>query len=291
MKALNFLTSPPYPAIAEADLESLFLDSDSMPLSFEVFVRDLLGISLWAQCSDLERQYSMACVELSREIDCFNGQLQAEPAYHSRKHFRDVCVAISLLISRQTEVTRSNGNASDPWALSREDAWILLLSAMGHDFGHPGGVNQSPAELELMAIGKIRQAFLKTHLPEKLIESLITHMSPIILATDPQAFSQLVSACTDPNELPSHSECLSMLMVEADLLASTLPIKGGLLSSQLAKEWEGGNPAQATKVASPEGRRTFLQHIQFVSPQAKAVGIERIRLDAIAGSTNLKLGN
>ena len=66
-------------------------------------------------------------------------------------------------------------------------------------------------------------------------------------------------------------------MVEADLLASTLPSYGKILGSILGKEWANHNPKAAASVASDQGRLKFLQNIRFVSPYAIMLGMEDIR--------------
>ncbi len=73
------------------------------------------------------------------------------------------------------------------------------------------------------------------------------------------------------------SDYLSMLMVEADLLASALPKRGKILGERLSEEWQLTNPDAAALVKTDKGRLYFLEHIRFISPQSHAIGIEEIR--------------
>jgi hypothetical protein len=75
----------------------------------------------------------------------------------------------------------------------------------------------------------------------------------------------------------SHSDCMSMLLVESDLLASTLPARGKILGERLSEEWQLTNPEAAASVKTDKGRLYFLEHIRFISPQSHALGIDDIR--------------
>jgi hypothetical protein len=72
-----------------------------------------------------------------------------------------------------------------------------------------------------------------------------------------------------------------MLLVEADLLASVLPMRGRILGELLGQEWESNNPKAAAAVASDQGRFKFLEYIRFISPHAIMLKIEAIRYQSI----------
>jgi hypothetical protein len=74
---------------------------------------------------------------------------------------------------------------------------------------------------------------------------------------------------------------MSMLMVEADLLASVLPVRGKVLGKLLGQEWESSNPKAAASVASDQGRLKFLEYIRFISPYAIMLQMEDIRNQSI----------
>ena len=106
-------------------------------------------------------------------------------------------------------------------------------------------------------------------------------IEPMILATDPSNLKELLSMFSSSKISPNKMDCLCMLLVEADLLASTLPKRGLLLGQQLAREWETANPKAALAVATPQGRINFLEYIRFISPYAITLGMEDIRHESI----------
>ena len=115
---------------------------------------------------------------------------------------------------------------------------------------------------------------------------VMSRVGPWILGTDPAIYGQLLTRVS--GEQVNHEDCLSMLLVESDLFASALPIKGRVLGARLAKEWRRGYIAGANRIDSVEGRLAFLHHIRFISPYAIAVGAEEIRLSSIKTLTDLK---
>ena len=106
-------------------------------------------------------------------------------------------------------------------------------------------------------------------------------MEPIILATDPSFFSSLLAKFTKPSAKPTKADCMSMLLVEADLLASVLPMRGRMLGRLLGQEWELNNPQAAATVASDQGRLKFLEYIRFMSPHAMMLKMEDIRYQSM----------
>jgi hypothetical protein len=76
-------------------------------------------------------------------------------------------------------------------------------------------------------------------------------------------------------------DVMALLLVEADLCASTLPRRGMYLGEQLAKEWEPSDSKLAQIVKSDAGRTRFLEGIAFYSPHARRLHIETIRLKSI----------
>jgi len=162
-----------------------------------------------------------------------------------------------------------------------EDAWLLFFCAIGHDYGHDGSINHSPHELENESIKNIRRVLHKSNLSTELLEQIMTKVEPIILSTDPTVFSSLIQKFTGETPAFNKNDCLSMLMVEADLMGSTLPMHGLQLSQLLAQEWEISNPKSSLTVASAVGRLGFLKHIRFISPHAIKLGIDKIRQESI----------
>ena len=70
--------------------------------------------------------------------------------------------------------------------------------------------------------------------------------------------------------------CLAMLLVEADLASSVLPIRGKLLTGRLCEEWAKPYPEKSIALRNQVGYLSFLTSLQFVSPQAACAGIPQI---------------
>lgn len=75
----------------------------------------------------------------------------------------------------------------------------------------------------------------------------------IILATDPMYLNALLKIIQSTSPPPTKLNYLSMLMVEADLLASSLPKRGVMLTEALAKEWQAHYPDKAQSSWLPMG--------------------------------------
>jgi hypothetical protein len=167
------------------------------------------------------------------------------------------------------------------WTVSPEEAWTLLLCAIAHDYGHDGSMNASPFQLERGSIAKIQSFLLESSISPALAQDLCAKIEPIILATDPAFFNTLLNQFNNPLNQPNKNDCMRMLMVEADLLASALPQGGQLLGKLLSQEWQPHHPQAAIAVASDQGRLNFLEHIRFISPYAMMLKMEDIRKQSI----------
>jgi hypothetical protein len=122
--------------------------------------------------------------------------------------------------------------------------------------------------------------FYLFYLPITCLSWRLINFEPIILATDPRYLPTLLDKIISEDNL-QRSDYLSMLMIEADLLASALPNKGKILGERLSEEWQLTNPEAAVSVKTDKGRLYFLEHIRFISPQSHALGIEDIRKASI----------
>lgn len=182
-----------------------------------------------------------------------------QPRYHNSLHTADVLVTLTLMIRMQL----SNPKQSD-WQ------WIacLLASAVGHDFDHPGGVNRFHSEFEtrssLAMVGKVDAS--------RMLDEDIDRIQKLILNTEVGLVAehhQLVAGKNFNWDLP----WCTVLLNEADVLASATIEFGPSLGQALAQEFkEAGNEASNT-VSSPNGRRQFLSSIRFSSPSAKKLGM------------------
>jgi hypothetical protein len=266
------------------DLEEILESSDCIGANFSLIVEEILASPFWQSVDYLGNPYKSLCLNLANEIDAFY-DVNIEPSYHSRLHFKDVCLILSYLLMHEglMDVNEISKNA---WNSSREEKWVLLFAAIAHDFGHPGLINRTPFEIEMKSVALLEAFLFKSKLNNNLIESIIHRINPWILATDPRAYGALLSKITSAKA--SHEDCLAMLLIEADLFASILPVKGQMLGARLAEEWKSVNPTKSTEVNSKQGRVTFLESLRFVSPHTQVLGAEEIRLSSIRALTDLR---
>jgi len=247
----------------------LYSNVSSLHLNFSEFITVLLKTSLWQQLTLQSPEFSEICLAFSRQVDDLYTDFSAEPSYHSRKHFIEVCLSTHLLVLQNDSIRDQNYN----WFLSPDECWYLLLSAMAHDVGHLGRTNQSPYEQELLAINHLER-FLdsKSFTNQSICKAITKH---IILATEPRDRNLLISRVQSSNILSSEDK-LGMLMVEADLLASVLPIKGVELGIKLSNEIMPQDEALANFIKSSKGRLSFLKSVAFLSAQSHLLGLDQI---------------
>ena len=262
-------------------LENLFDVSRNYQGGFSQFLQELVQTEFWQSQNYPGNPYLDLCLKLGAQIDRYNGSLaHPEPPYHSRKHFQDVCLSLTLLLGQLAGLTAESTDRVI-WAISPEEAWTLLLCAIAHDYGHDGSMNASPFQLERDSIARTQSFLLESSIPPGLAQDLCDKIEPIILATDLSSFNTLLNQFTDPLNQPNKNDCMCMLMVEADLLASVLPQQGQLLGKLLSQEWQPHHPQAAIAVASDQGRLKFLEHIRFISPYAMMLKMEDIRKQSI----------
>lgn len=253
-------------------------NTDSIP--FADLVRALCHTRLWRGFEVLDNPYPKLCQDFADSVEHTTQTMQSEPAYHSRAHFKDVCLALSALASQASHVA-TRKEPDQQWNLSPEDWWILLFCAIAHDYGHPGTRNQTPFELEKYAVELTQEFLLRHSYPLLKIKALMADLEPIVLATDPRYFATLSGRFLHQVQPNKRVDVMALLLVEADLCASTLPKRGMYLGEQLAKEWEASDSKLAQIVKSLAGRIRFLEGIAFYSPHARQLHIETIRLKSI----------
>ena len=274
----DFLKFPDLDQLGNAEKANrleIFLDS-TKNVKFDQFMIDLLSEALWSSREKSSAKYKDLILDLSSYISHANG---IEPSYHNQNHFKDVCLSMTLLLRAQTEIVPLLAQSS-PWKFSDQEAWILLLCAVCHDLGHDGSVNKHPFDLEKKSVRLVQNFLEKSSLTLFEGKEIISAIEPIILATDPRYLPTLLDKIISEDNL-QRSDYLSMLMIEADLLASALPNKGKILGERLSEEWQLTNPEAAVSVKTDKGRLYFLEHIRFISPQSHALGIEDIRKASI----------
>ena len=260
-----------------SELEMLFSQTDASNFDFFQFISELLESPFWAANDYKNNRLKLLCLKLSQEIELNYRKTLHEPTYHSRLHFKDVCLALTVLLGVRKDLFQAHKN----WHIEKQNAWILLFSAIGHDFGHDGKLHKKPFEMEELSLNYLRRWLEDVGADKRLISEVMHDVQHIVLKTDPQYFKTLVNEITETISSPLTLDCMSALLVESDLLASALPKRGAHLGLLLSKEWENENFEAATKVKSDEGRLVFLEYIQFISPQSSQLGLDIIRKESI----------
>ena len=253
-----------------------FLDHlDKKSIGFTCFVDALLDTDLWKGHFVDSNPYPKLCHDLAICIDQLNSSFECEPAYHSRKHFVDVCVGISALLSQNLE--QGGVQQLSPWTVSKEDSWLLLFAAIGHDYMHRGRINSVDYENELISLNGL-QLFLDefSDFSAEFKQNLMSKLHSLILPTcfdfTPLLYEKINSGMGDK------FDCLAMLLTEADVLASTLPNRGKVLSKRLSLEWQDQNKELSNFVASKEGYDAFLQKVQFLSAQSRKLKVFHVKI-------------
>jgi len=194
--------------------------------------------------------------------------LGCEPAYHNRLHMADTMVCLTVLLMAQRTVVNAN-----PATTLRHER-LALLAMLAHDLLHDGGVNRFPAEMESRSAHALLPVMQQHALSER-DQHLVSHL---ILSTDAQAVRAAHERVADRPFSIDDVDCLTVLIQEADVLASTLPGTGLELTRCLAKEWERSNPAAAPGLITPAGRLHFLERAAlFSSPASRRLGVQSVR--------------
>jgi hypothetical protein len=248
---------------------------DKKSIPFACFIDALLNTDLWKGMNFEGNPYPKLCHDLAICIDQLNSSFESEPPYHSRKHFVDVCIGISTLLAQKLE--RGQAQQLSPWVMSKEDSWLLLFAAIGHDYMHRGKINSVDYENELISLNGLR-LFLDeySNLGSEFKQNLMKQLHPLILPTCFD-FTHLLYEKINSG-MGNQIDFLAMLLTEADVLASTLPNRGKVLSKRLSLEWEDQNKELSQFVASKEGYNAFLQKIQFLSDQSKKLNIVHVNI-------------
>ena len=254
--------------------EKTFADLSLDKQPFEAWIKNLLETAFWASKTSHLPTIKDICIQFAKAQD-LAFSVNPEPKYHNRGHFKEVCLSMTELLKAQNDILPPLDNLST-WKMSDHDSLILLLCAICHDFGHDGSMNKYPFELEKKSLEMIDAFMGQISIDSSNRKNIQSTVKPFILATDPRFFPTLVSKF-DMADSFSHSDCMSMLLVESDLLASTLPARGKILGERLSEEWQLTNPEAAASVKTDKGRLYFLEHIRFISPQSHALGIDDIR--------------
>lgn len=223
---------------------------------------------------------------LSKSIESHGASLariDEEPAYHNRQHAIDVVVALVFLIGDKNPFEHVDLNIKQhsygevdsliAWPnFSAREKILLLMAAIGHDFKHPGGVNQKSAEFEFLSANAVAELLLMnrvSHLDVEFVQSLI-------LATE---FSQVpeLHAILEQynNSIPPLLLRASIVLTEADVLPSILPGYGRVLANKLSNEWIKLNLHSLEDPSTEQAYQKFLRKVRFSSPYAKRFHLDK----------------
>jgi hypothetical protein len=196
---------------------------------------------------------------VARQIESENGRgtETPEPHYHNRLHFADALTSIALQCHLEVE---QGAQADRAWQAA------LLLIAVSHDFHHTGRVNRHTSDIESASVNALLPLMTSMNLSEVWIERVRT----VILRSD---FSLVRENHARVAGLPFqwNTDWATVLLNEADIMASASAQFGPSLSLALSKEWEAIEFASYATVATDFGRRQFLSNLQFSSYSARTL--------------------
>ena len=185
-----------------------------------------------------------------------------EPNYHNRLHTADVTVAMSLQILIETEQLHS-----------RNPEWMAagLLTAVVHDFEHPGRVNTKPSEIEKKSFAAVMPILKKHHIQSEWL-------APVKYAVERSAFSMMREnhLRVKNQKFEWSQDWLTILLNEADIMASCVSEFSEDLSLALSEEWKFNDYSAYKTVATTTGRLEFLQNTIFSSRSSHVLNVEKI---------------
>jgi len=198
------------------------------------------------------------------EADADLRAVGVEPQYHNRLHFSDALTTIVL----QSAIESAHWQTHSPDWLA-----AMLLIAVAHDFQHTGRVNTVRAEIEKRSVTALHPYLVQNQVPQLWVgrvEAVILQSDFSTVAKNHERVAgQKFAWCTD---------WATVLLNEADIMASISPLFGPRMSQALSREWELIQCPAYRSVATQAGRRDFLRSIQFSSYSAEVLGAsERVR--------------
>ncbi len=275
---LNSFLESCSPVLNAQQLEELLSTIEKEAHSMHDFLTDLVNTQLWKSWQIQPNPYQTKILAIGLEIDRI-ASAHIAPAYHSKKHMMDVCLMLSYILM-QEEGTQKNVSNNSPWMTSSTEKWQLLLAAAAHDLGHTGLMNSTPYEIEQQSLDLLAALFMSTGADPVLAKDILKSIEPWILATDHAQYSALLERVSQ-FEL-KHVDCLAMLLVEADLASSVLPVRGKLLTDRLSDEWAKPYPEKSIALRNQVGYLSFLASLQFVSPHSAHAGISTILKNSLS---------
>jgi hypothetical protein len=259
-------------ALETEDIEAFLCAIDKNVTSMHAFLQALTHTKLWVRWSIDPNPYLPMILAVGKEIDRL-ASTHTAPPFHSKKHMMEVCLMLSYLLMHEDECAQA-GSIDPAWMSSSLERWQLLLAAAAHDLGHPGLINATPGQIEQHSLDLLRGLLADSGYPPPLVDEVLKALDPWIMATDHGQYNALLERLTfDP---PAHEDCLAMLLVESDLVASVLPIRGRELTSRLVQEWAEPYPEKSIALQNQLGYLSFLASLQFISPHSFRAGLPQI---------------
>ena len=199
---------------------------------------------------------------LAAHMESLSQSLSQEPHYHNRLHTADALVSLTVmlcLLKRQHEVV------PDEWAAA------LLLTVTSHDVLHPGGANSYLQEFELQSVKELKLWLERYEINShwsRCIEQLILNTDPSLVQTN---HDKVIGT-----QFTFNMDWATVLVNEADILASASAEFGQDLGNHLAQEWQWKDHPLHTIVGTAGGRVNFLKSLRFSSPAALALNMPLI---------------
>ena len=153
-----------------------------IPLLFDSCVRYLGGVSNQIPRNSRIKALQKCANRIARMHEIVGIEAEnagVEPAYHNRLHTGLALVSLTALLDCNRKKEQC------PSKFLTETEYLLLLTMLSHDYGHPGGLNNFPAELEQKTLELITPVMKSSGLSK----SDQKRIGEIILQTDPVSVS------------------------------------------------------------------------------------------------------
>ena len=209
------------------------------------------------------------CMQDVAELIEDDGQARAalnqEPDYHNRLHVANTLEALTTLLLLQRQYSDAERTVPSPME------WTAMLIMLSHDLLHDGSVNKRPSQIEARSV-----EYLEPLMQQHQVEQADQHtINVIILSTDPIMVKASHAKIIKKPFFIEDIDCLTVLIQEADILASAMPEVGPLHTKKLASEWAKINHPDSSTLITPSGRSEFLRNgALFSSPACLMLGIE-----------------
>jgi hypothetical protein len=185
---------------------------------------------------------------------------EAEPPYHNRLHFADAITTISLQIAIQSRLSQQS---NEDWAA------CALLASIAHDFCHNGRINQFESEIERHSVDMLRPI-----LDECGVTGIWREWTEQCIIRSEFALVHQNHMAVKGTQFEWDLKWLIVFINESDVMASASTKFGIGMGKALAREWKKINFEAHQTVATPAGRKGFLEMIMFSSPASLELGIQ-----------------